>query len=95
MKTLFLTLSLSTFLFMQQQEPQKEDKWPKEEKEAFIKSCIKNAKTNMTDEDAKAYCDCMLEKVIEKYPTPEQATKLSTEEAQKMAVKCLEDAEES
>lgn len=64
-------------------------KWPKEEKTAFLKSCIKGAQASMLEEQAKKYCDCMLEKVIKKYTTPSDAAKMSTEDATKMAKECI------
>lgn len=43
----------------------------------------------LLEPQAHNYCSCMLEKVIEKYSSPEEAVKLTTEEAQKTAIECL------
>jgi len=63
--------------------------WTKKEKDAFVVSCIKNTNNSMENSIAKEYCLCMLEKVIETYPTPQEATKLTAKQAQIMAYECI------
>lgn len=65
-------------------------KWTTEEKEDFVKGCFKSAKKKMQEEQAVTYCNCMLEKVIETYPTPKDVNNLTPEEAKKMAFQCLD-----
>jgi RHS repeat-associated protein len=63
--------------------------WPIEEKNAFIESCILNTKRSMSEDKAKQYCECMLKKVIAKYPKPQEANKLTAEEVKNMAIECV------
>lgn len=63
--------------------------WSQEEKNAFMQNCIKNASQNLDVDSANNYCSCMLEKIIEEYPTPEEATLLTTDKVKQMTKTCL------
>lgn len=48
------------------------DSWPEEYKQQYHKTCYDNAiSLSATEEQAKVYCDCVLEKTIAKYPNVE------------------------
>ena len=63
------------------------DSWPTSEKEGFITECVENM--NEPGIDAEDYCNCMLDKVIKEYPTPEDALKIDMEWMIKEAQTCL------
>lgn len=63
-------------------------KWPQEEIKAFKESCIENAKGGIGEEKAVKYCDCMLEKVMKKYPDINDAEKMTMGETMEMARGC-------
>lgn len=46
--------------------------WSQEDKDTFYKSCMDEANTWAGDK-AKPYCDCMLEKMMKKYPNENDA----------------------
>ena len=50
--------------------------WTAADRGPFIEECVKAAKSGMSEDSAKYYCYCMLEKVEEKYPDPAEAGKL-------------------
>ena len=56
--------------------------WPQSEREAFIENC---ERTSGGETEA---CDCLLEKVEERYPEPEDALDLSIGEMGEMAEEC-------
>ena len=66
--------------------------WTEGQKNNFISECIKNAE--LEDGVAKAYCNCCLEIVIEKYPNAYMAdtasSKLSEKELIDMFKPCLD-----
>lgn len=48
--------------------------WSSEDKDAFHRVCMENAvRWAPSEEKAKTYCDCVLRKIIEKYPHEEEA----------------------
>jgi hypothetical protein len=48
--------------------------WPDDEKKMFYESCIEDAKDRgMNDVQAKAVCDCRLDKLMKKYPDVKDA----------------------
>jgi hypothetical protein len=63
--------------------------WPEVEKQGFMDECVKGAAVSLGEESARNYCDCMLTKVIEKYPNVDDAMGLSVEEMGKMAEGCV------
>lgn len=56
--------------------------WPSEERYAFVRECIKTASVNMSSDSARYYCYCMQFKVEVKYPTIEQASKITQADMQ-------------
>ncbi len=54
--------------------------WSKEDRLEFITSCIGTAKSGMSEDSARHYCLCMLDRVQAKYSTAEEAGKLTAEE---------------
>lgn len=43
--------------------------WPQEDKDSLRNACLEDANTWASGPDeAKTYCDCVLEKVMKKYP---------------------------
>jgi len=69
------------------EESKATDSWPTSEKEGFITECVENM--NEPGIDAEDYCNCMLDKVIKEYPTPEDALKIDMEWMIKEAQTCL------
>lgn len=57
-------------------------RWPSSERVDFIKECINSAKDAMSEDSARQYCYCMQEKVEAKYPSIDDAAKLSAEDLQ-------------
>lgn len=50
------------------------DLWPAEDKAAFKNVCLEGAQKWATNDTmANAYCDCVLEKMIKKYPFETEA----------------------
>jgi hypothetical protein len=48
--------------------------WDSEVKDMFHQSCMEDAADKaISEKHAKAYCDCTLEKIMEKYPKYEEA----------------------
>lgn len=62
--------------------------WSKAEKDAFVDNCVPGASEN-PEIDAEKYCNCMLDKVMEKYPKAEDADKVTMEEMFDMAQGCI------
>ena len=56
--------------------------WPSVERHAFITECVATAKVNLSEDSARFYCYCMQEKVEKKYPTIEEASKISGNDMQ-------------
>ncbi len=48
--------------------------WSQEDKDAFYQACTEEAKTWAgSDSVAKSYCDCVLGKMVQKYPNEQDA----------------------
>ncbi|MEQ1677617.1 MAG: hypothetical protein ABL876_12990 [Chitinophagaceae bacterium] len=62
------------------QQPGEKKGWPSYERYAFITSCIREARANMSEDSARFYCYCMQEKVELKYPNIELAAKITEAE---------------
>ena len=56
--------------------------WPSVERYNFISECIKAAKAGMSEDSARFYCYCMQFKVEAKYPTIEEAGKITENDMQ-------------
>ena len=59
------------------------DGWPEEEKKAFMENCVIEGVTTAD------YCSCMLEKVLKKYPEPEDALNMDVDWMIAEAEDCL------
>lgn len=80
--------------FVEQTTRSKRDaEWTDEEKRSFLDNCISNAQGNLTVVEANSYCDCMLRKLMVKYPEAASAAQLTAEEAINLANQCLEEAD--
>lgn len=63
-------------------------KWTAEEKKEFLENC--NEELSLSPElDGETYCNCMLEKIMKKYPTPKEAEKITMVETLEWAQDCL------
>ncbi|MBN2682763.1 MAG: hypothetical protein JXR58_09670 [Bacteroidales bacterium] len=62
--------------------------WTKEEMNEFMTACIGGVDEN-SGIDAEAYCSCMAEKIMKKYPNPIDVMKLTELEIEKMAIGCV------
>jgi hypothetical protein len=63
-------------------------KWPQQEIKAFRESCFENAKNGIGEEGALKYCECMLEKIMKKYPDVYDAEKITMGETMELAKDC-------
>lgn len=68
--------------FAQEDGEPKKKGWPSAERYAFVSECIKTAKAGMSEDSARSYCYCMQEKVEKKYPTIEEAGKITEADMQ-------------
>lgn len=69
--------------------------WDTENREVFISECVKKASTNLGEEKAKTYCECMQFKIEKAYPDPKDineltAEKLASPEWKKVVKGCLD-----
>ncbi len=49
--------------------------WDSETKDMFYQSCLEEARWAPSQADREAYCSCVLERTIEKYPSMSEALK--------------------
>ena len=74
-KFLFFSILFINNSFAQQ--PDLKKGWPAAERKGFILSCTSEAKAAMSEDSARFYCYCMLEKLETKYPNIEDAAKIT------------------
>ena len=72
-----------------------ESHWDTKNREAFLSDCVNSAKANLGDGKAKSYCECMLFKVEQHYPNPQDVKeltheKLTSPEWKKIVQGCLD-----
>jgi len=72
-----------------------ESHWDTKNREIFLSDCINSAKNGLGESKAKSYCECMLFKVEQHYPDPQDLGKLTDEklaspEWKKIARGCLD-----
>tara|TARA_X000000368_G_C23045994_1_gene719144 strand:+ start:153 stop:410 length:258 start_codon:yes stop_codon:yes gene_type:complete len=60
--------------------------WSRAEKTEFIDNCVIGASGGMTASEAKKYCKCVLDELMDDYDTPEDALYADT---MSYALKCL------
>lgn len=88
MKKLLYTHLVISLLFISKsfsQQAGEKKGWPSIERYSFISECIKEAKSGMSEDSARFYCYCMQERVETKYPTIEQAAKITEADMQSEA----------
>jgi hypothetical protein len=62
--------------------------WPQIAQDIFLKQCMESA-SFMTSTKAKDYCNCMLNKIQEKFPNLEEAGKMTKGQAHAFSEGCL------
>lgn len=72
--------------------------WSNEYRNGFMSSCVESAKPNLSEEDARSYCECMMFKIENKLPNSADADKISAEtlqqpDWQKLILSCLKPKE--
>ncbi|MFL5742737.1 MAG: hypothetical protein ACJ75B_21130 [Flavisolibacter sp.] len=68
-----------------------QSKWTEKNKSDLLSSCIAGATKDMGATKAKAYCQCMLEKIVRKYPNADDARYLQYDTAmRRMGKDCLQ-----
>jgi hypothetical protein len=67
----------------------KKSQWSEVEREAFMGACVEGL-AGTPGIDAKDYCNCMLEKLEEKYPSAMDAQNMDENLMQEWAVECLQ-----
>jgi hypothetical protein len=89
MKKIIFCYLLISILFIDRSFCQTAEKkgWPSSERYSFISECIKTAKASMSEDSARSYCYCMQEKMEIKYPTVDEASKITAEDLQSAAWK--------
>lgn len=61
--------------------------WSEAERKAFMESCEQGG--SAMGDKAKPYCECMMAKLEDKYPSAEDAGKLDMNSTMEMAKDCL------
>jgi len=84
MKKFILFLGLSSFTLGSQAQS-----WPAEVMEAYMNSCVEQAKESMGAEGATNYCSCTAKKLEERYPDANDLGTLKSEEITEIAKLCL------
>ena len=64
-------------------------KWSDEDRKAFTENCVSSAAMNMDSSVAKSYCDCMLNKMMDKYPVADSAMNITMDQMMTMAQDCM------
>jgi hypothetical protein len=65
-------------------------KWTDKDKSDFYSGCLNNAVTNKDVKDPKSYCNCLLQKVVAKYPNANDAKYIKYDSTVKqLAQECL------
>jgi len=65
-------------------------KWTEKDKSEFLAGCLKNAVKNIGEQKAKPYCNCLLQRVIERYPNARDAPYIKYDTAiVRLAEDCL------
>ena len=73
---LAVVIVVGLFFACAKKERKSDKEWYEEDKKTFMKDCTKpGAEDNMTMEQKKKYCECMMEKAMSKYPNYSDANK--------------------
>ncbi len=85
MKKLLFTHLVISLLFISKtfaQQAGEKKGWPSIERYGFISECIKEARSGYSEDTARFYCYCMQDRVEKKYPTIEEAGKITEADMQ-------------
>lgn len=63
--------------------------WPDADVAAFRTECVKGAAVSMSEDIANQYCDCMLQKIMTKYPDVNNASSMTIDEMTELAQDCV------
>jgi len=63
--------------------------WSSKDRSDFLTNCVASAKDGIGAEKAKTYCECMLFKIEQRYPSSDDAAKLTAEDLQTPAWKII------
>lgn len=69
--------------------------WGKDIWKVYMNTCIEEAKTGMSNKDARNYCECTGEKLEVMYPNAADLTKLTADEINELARVCLSEINKS
>jgi hypothetical protein len=87
MKKLFLFLAVPVALVLYSCGG---EKWTQEDKDKFVKECVAQAEPGM-EKEQKLMCDCMLSKVVAKFPSYAKAEATMTDaEIETVASECAD-----
>lgn len=64
--------------------------WEYEARKAFKDTCLKRSSSLLNLNGAESYCDCALEKMMEKYPLPESAREADSVFLKEVSLDCTE-----
>jgi len=65
-------------------------KWTDKDKNDFYSGCLSNALTDKDVKNPKAYCNCLLQKIVAKYPNANDAKYIRYDStARQLAMDCL------
>ena len=87
MKHLVLVVILFTAC-SQDKKPDPGVRWDMKDQNDFIENCVENAKTGIGEAKARKYCDCMLEKVMKRYPDVNDTEEMTMGETVELAKEC-------
>ena len=66
-------------------------KWTENDRRDFYSGCLSNATTNKDVKDPKSYCNCLLQKIVAKYPNANDAKYIRYDStAKQLARTCLQ-----
>lgn len=63
--------------------------WSDADKTSFSTECVNGASAAMGADGAQKYCDCMLQKLMDKYPKAEDVGAVNMDEMSAMAQECI------
>jgi hypothetical protein len=93
----FLTavfLVILLFFACAKKEKKSDNEWYEEDKKTFMKDCTKpNPEFKLTSEQKKKYCECMMGKIMAKYPNYSDANKHGDEIMKDFYDDCIKAAE--
>lgn len=64
-----------------------DSEWPQDQQDAFVDNCILGAEQDPAV-NAEEYCNCFLDKMMKKYPKPEDVENMDMGDMMEMAEKC-------